>query len=635
MKKKIINGILMAALMLTATTSFVSCKDNVDDELVQVYDNLAKQKTSLETKINDLETKLQTQINTLGEQVKQNADEIKKLQNEIKSMKDELAEINEAITSLQGEVSDLKKRMDAIEDRVDALEELFEEAIGSIITDIYAEHTVNHVFGSMNIPGFNMLSLAAFYGDNQTGIEEFPTTDIDMIVDQDRGTVLDDVDIAGADKYTFKPTITQPHGNAGKLFFTVNSVDYEKFDISDYVLTLEGSNGNVAPITFSDIKPSSFDIQWGIYKSEEVASITEPTVKNGFFEAEATIADADLDATKFNLKKFIDLKSLKNELKLAKQNIQSKEGKKAVLKQVAKEALQILINFYSGKMSANNTEVNNPSYRPQRLVISKQMEDGSLKRMNQTELKIAASAVAPLSYKSFWQLENNAKYIDLDLVYRALNKFKNKVKEYLPNTSDINIPVIKEIDLSGSKAYVWAADDDTGASAAWVALPEEIQDAINNGLQIDDLNDALQDLSKVTDVGSSVDKAADAIKNYLQKGQKAIYNALHNHILTRAVAPIVLFKGKEGIDRLHYGITVRGNQMQILMTSSTEELLVPAFAKYIAVVQNGKVLQQATVPGSTQSWTLNFPSVGSYYVVLSAVDYYGNVVNKKYLVKVI
>jgi hypothetical protein len=71
------------------------------------------------------------------------------------------------------------------------------------------------------------------------------------------------------------------------------------------------------------------------------------------------------------------------------------------------------------------------------------------------------------------------------------------------------------------------------------------------------------------------------------------------------------------------------------MTSSTEELLVPAFAKYIAVVQNGKVLQQATVPGSTQSWTLNFPSVGSYYVVLSAVDYYGNVVNKKYLVKVI
>ena len=31
MKKKIINGILMSALLLAGTTSFVSCKDNVDD----------------------------------------------------------------------------------------------------------------------------------------------------------------------------------------------------------------------------------------------------------------------------------------------------------------------------------------------------------------------------------------------------------------------------------------------------------------------------------------------------------------------------------------------------------------------------------------------------------------------------
>ena len=31
MKKKIINGILMAAMLFAGTTSFVSCKDNVDD----------------------------------------------------------------------------------------------------------------------------------------------------------------------------------------------------------------------------------------------------------------------------------------------------------------------------------------------------------------------------------------------------------------------------------------------------------------------------------------------------------------------------------------------------------------------------------------------------------------------------
>ena len=31
MKKKIINGILMAAMLFAGTTSFVSCKDNVDE----------------------------------------------------------------------------------------------------------------------------------------------------------------------------------------------------------------------------------------------------------------------------------------------------------------------------------------------------------------------------------------------------------------------------------------------------------------------------------------------------------------------------------------------------------------------------------------------------------------------------
>ena len=44
MKKKIINGILMTAMLFAGTTSFVSCKDNVDDEITAVYANLARNK---------------------------------------------------------------------------------------------------------------------------------------------------------------------------------------------------------------------------------------------------------------------------------------------------------------------------------------------------------------------------------------------------------------------------------------------------------------------------------------------------------------------------------------------------------------------------------------------------------------
>ena len=70
MKKKIINGILMVALLFAATTSFVSCKDNVDDELVPVYAKLAQQKSDLEAQIQNLQLQLAA-LQGLGDQINQ------------------------------------------------------------------------------------------------------------------------------------------------------------------------------------------------------------------------------------------------------------------------------------------------------------------------------------------------------------------------------------------------------------------------------------------------------------------------------------------------------------------------------------------------------------------------------------
>ena len=54
MKKKFINGILMAALLFAATSSFVSCKDNIDDELPPIYNALAQKSSDLQAKIDSL-----------------------------------------------------------------------------------------------------------------------------------------------------------------------------------------------------------------------------------------------------------------------------------------------------------------------------------------------------------------------------------------------------------------------------------------------------------------------------------------------------------------------------------------------------------------------------------------------------
>ena len=561
MKKKIINGFLMAALMLTATTSFVSCKDNVDDEMVGVYNNLAKQKKELQDQIGALEKR----VNENAEAIKKNSEAIQDLQNDIEEINAELASLDTRLTKAEEDIKKLQEDLDAVGKRIDELEKTIEELIGGLVQDFYAEHTVNHVIGSINVPGVNVLSLAAFYGTNETLIEEFPTADERFIVDQANGARLDESDILGANTVKFGEILTQPNANAGKIYFTARGVDNSKFNIDDYKLTLMNSVGKVAPINFINVKKSDYQVQWGFFKSQELYSMGE--TKDDWYEADAHIADADLVPNKFSIKKFIDFEGLKKDFQTAWNEI--KEGrpyetKDEMVKTIGRAAARILINFYSGKMSANNTDLDNISYSPQRLVLSKTMEDGTEYIMKQTKLEIAATAVAPLAYTAFWAYEKDAK------------------------------------------------------------VPE----------------DKLSDVEKVvTKVGDKVGATTLAAKvnTYLEKMANYIVSKINGHQLTRAISPIILCNADGQIVRMTDGLTLEGaGDLEVMMTSPTEELLAPAFVKYIAVVdaESGKVCQQATVPGSTQYQVLNFPKAGSYRVVLSCVDYYGNIVNKVHTVTV-
>ena len=562
MKKKIINGFLMAALMLTATTSFVSCKDNVDDELVGVYNNLAKQKDDLQKQISALETK----VNDNAAAIKKNSEAIDDLQKKINDINTQLASIDGRLSQAEADIEQLKKDLANLQEQINELDKEIENLIGGLIQDFYAEHTVNHVIGSINTPFVQSLSLAAFYGTNETLIEEFPTSEERFIVDQANGARITDSDIQGAQTIKFGEIITQPNGNAGKLYFTARGVNHEKFNINDYKLTLMNSVGKVAPVTLSNIKLSDYQVQWGFFKSQELHSMGQ--TKDDWFEADATIADADLAPNKFSIKKFIDFDGLKKDFKAAWEEIKAGrpyETKDEAIKTIGRAAARILINFYSGKMSANNTETDNMSYSPQRLVLSKVMDDGTEYIMKQTKLEIAATAVAPLAYTAFWAYEKDAK-----------------------------VPTEKIADV------------------------EKV----------------------VTKIGEKVGatKMASKVNTYLEKGANYIVNKINNHQLTRAISPIILCNGANGeIFRMTDDTTLEGaGTLEIMMTSPTEELLAPAYEKYIAVVdtENGKVRQQATVPGSTQYWTLDFPKAGTYKVVLSCVDYYGNIINKTHTVTV-
>ena len=659
MKKKIINGILMVALLFAATTSFVSCKDNVDDELVPVYAKLAQQKSDLEAQI----TALQLQLNNLDlngwrDQVNANTEAIQNLQNKLDLLQSQLDTINNQISTLsasvdtiQAELDDLKSEVALIElaildlqDQIDELNERVDE-MTKMITGIQINQTICNPVGTINLPGglLKMNALAAFFGSNETGVEHFPNTDEDAIVFGEALTA-DEIAPAASEQYNFDPNtyITQDEGNAGLMFFTVNSYDPEAFDISEYTLSVQNSLGRTAPITFSDVKPSSYLIQPGIYHSGYVDS--DPDLNNDptFFQARATIARKDLEAARFDLSKFFDLDEAQDDIKAAINEIKAAKGENAKVKAIAKTVTEFLAKIFSGNMSGDNKNITNPSWSAQKLVLSKEI-DGVTAKKQALDFDLAVSAVAPLSYNTFWALEETAaKHVSLDALENAIAKIAAVIKENLPtlNLGDVVIQVPSTINPD-ENPYVIVGDskDKLSNMKTWHKVEvegeilETIRQAIKDGATEIDLSEMIQNLADEA-LGNSVDNIAARFDSYIEKFGNAIVNALNNHMITRAVTPMVLFNSANGIKRLVSGTTVNAGTMQINITSPTAELLVPAYAKYVAVFKGGQCVQAHVYGGSEQRIDLNLSQPGEYKIVVSCMDYYGFVVNKKITVNV-
>jgi len=642
MKKKIINGILLVAMLFAATTSFVSCKDNVDDEILPVYAQLTQTKNELSSRISGLEgqiASLQSELNNVKADVTTIKGQIAELQSDVNDLKSRLAAVESQIAALSSDVENIKNDMQAIDARLTLVEEVInkitEFLARGMVTEIAVNQTVNDAIGTINLPGVNVKMLAALFGDNQTYIEKFPATGSDYNVNP-KGASLDASDIAGAEIISIMPNyITKANGNAGKFFFTANSADKSTFNINDWTLSLEGSTGKVAPVHFDNVQPSDYDVQWGVYKSTVLGS-NEADVDLGFYEADATIDPEYLEQCKLNLRNHVDYKAIKDEVKQAIENIKAAKGNKATLESVAKEAAKLVENIFSGNMSGDNRFPDNPTYSPQRLVLTQTIDDAAI-RFQDADLDVMLTAVSPLSYNSFWNLEKNAKGLDQDLVDKIAGKlakiWKKLHSETTTSGTSLSSVSVEISEAAGNKVMFTSA---TGKEEITIdeALQKEIDEAIAEGMTDEDLTEAIQNLDGGTLDGSSPNMAK-RFSSWINKAANAFVAQLKKHALTRAVSPIILYTTTTGVHRMATGTTVNAGVMQINMTSPTEERIVPPYVKYIAVKDaSGKITEKETLPGNQQLWNINLTKPGDYTVILSCMDYYGFVVTKKYEITV-
>ena len=670
MKKKFINGFLMVAMLFAATSSFVSCKDNVDDDISPIYAQLSKKSADLQAKIDSLKKEMDEKQYIINEYIT-NIDTtiinnfydidttiINVIEN-LDSVKEAVNVINQQIINQNQQITNLTLSLDSIDNvlnsyeirinnmgdsvntlwaRVDSIFGILDAMVsGTLITSVNIETTRNDVLGIINTPIAKVNALAAYYGTNDSGIEEFPYAGIDYNVGGNQlAEYLEDYELPDAGYTSFDESdyITDTYGNAGQLYFTVNSTDYDNFDISKITkIQIENSAGEVAPIQLN-VRKSSARINWDFGRAflEE----TGKDANNGFYVADATITEDNLDPSRFQIERFINFEKLKSEIKKRIDDIRTVEGEgadgykgnKAQFKNFVRELASLAYGILKNDLTKSDLATN-ITYSPQKLAMFVE-KDGKLKRVAQTPLDLLTTAVKPLSYNTFWAYEKGKKdnWIIETVLEKAVSRIAKEINERwgdigakakIEGLDEANKAVI--VNLNGNLETVKIGDNQY-----WTDLKKGA--ALNGGL--DAINDKLAKVLKTYTLGHAVDKAENRINAYLDKASDYLTNLINKHMFTRAVAPIIIFETSTGVDRLCEGMFVKRGVMHAYLTSGTMELLVPAYRKYVALEKNGMLLESKGLPGNTLTHDFDLSEKGDYKIIISCVDYFGYVITKKY-----
>ena len=657
MKKKIINGILMSALLLAGTTSFVSCKDNVDD----VEHNLRVDMGTMNKQITELESRIAI-LEAQDMDVAQLKKDLEALKAEVAKKADQ-AYVDEEIKGLQ--------------DQIDLLAEAIKKASETMVTGVVIQETLDCVVGTINLPGFNPAFLAAYVGENKTGMPEFPISGKDYNVDPDgnylkstelpqdiNGNWDEDAIIGNSGKNAY---LINGTGNAGTLYFTINP---RKVDPSLLSIDLINSQGEETGIALSDIKKSDHLITFAIGKhgngltraddilgdeadSLLIAPAPGQNVENEktyLYEAKATVAlDAiekmHFDYTRFGYENLWDAGMHYDESNMSTlvmsdhssresaQNLLgrfvyiAKQVKAKNAKNVLEGSLKILQDFYNG--------VYQQRQKLQKSAVRVSWDNGENDVISGFD--ITTVTINPLNYKQMIladQIISGASW-NLPALSGIVNQVVKAVQSKMPNITAIGS---LNIVASNGNKYLAVYNSGTVGTAdeiARIKIEDDLVAPIQNAFQpiINQVNAILKPYNSLKT--ATANGIMNRVNNYLNAATNKLMEAFEYQPCWKLTEPTLLFESQEGINRMYPfsdadgSMTMKAGKYTFIMTSMTEEYIVPVYRKYIALIYGGKVKQYYSLPGNEKIAQLDIPNEACE-IVYQTSDFYGNVVTKRY-----
>lgn len=621
MKKKIINGILMAAMLFAGTTSFVSCKDNVDDVASGIYKDLDKVKNELQSQIDALASR----VSSLEGRMEAVEARVTSLESEVAQIKKDIQALDNRVTNLEEEQTKLKARMDAAEAKIAELEDY----VKSAIYDVKIEETNDAVIGTINLPFLKVPTMMSYYGLNVSGITKFPTAKSSVHVYNNdgadeahaNGQYASDIDpfLGGVRPIEFEGVgaqLAQYKNNAGTIYFSLNPVGV---DITGVTFDIIDSKGNVYPYEISDVKPSDHWLSIATGKTGYGRDEKSETDNVNLYQAKVNLPmdkwyqaiSYNLDDTWKVLGKLSGIKDMVAKVKAAK----DESGKTEASKVLVKEALQWIQNQYQ------------ETYNDKMKMKYQALRATGKVNVAKSPYDLVVAAVEPLSYKTFWELDQNGKNVikaavDVEAIEKAVAALIKASGKKVSEIAKINETGYQIQTINGANVDV------ATLTAAQIKL------IVSN---IPYANQVLQKLKQIYHAASSDDIAAlqASASSFLSKVSAKIASVAGDNYFYNIVTPIVLYEGAEGIDRLVPGSTLKPNayKMTVILTSPTEEYLVPAMYKYIAVRFQDQIVDAKILSGQEKVTDLNLRH-GECEIIYQTVDYAGFVVTKSYPVYV-
>ena len=617
MKKKIINGIMMVALVAATSTSFVSCKDTNEDVRIEQDSKIA----DLQRRLASVEADYAT-IGYVDDKVQKVKDDLNTLQGIVDQKADQSA--------LDNAKTELQTNIDNVEKEITQLELWLVETFAKLITNVEISGTYNNMTGSINIPGFEPKMLINNYGIAAVD-GSFPKSDLY------KGEKLEwnanDVLGAGSGEYA-KP------GFAGYIYANVNRyIDMplktkDQDSESIFKVTLANTAGeDVKDLLIVNMdetgKPTTDVLQWGWTRADE---------NNIFKFGVAYIGDdpASFTPAKIDLSKFkADLKAIWRD-----RNRQSGTSKQALGHLVADLYYNLATKDTNMKKYAlkiawkDNTAY---AYDKDGQTIIESNEEKGLQHIATSEAELVFATIKPLGFNSgeaiAEKVDNITKSANnlIEKSERLWNKIFNKIKKQLPNLNPDQIKLI----MAGDNLKI---DDD----GEWYILATPVGGGAAQKVILTDIIEPLNtDLVTVKDMLGKAQKMVDklngkTITNWVEKFTNKFDQLIKNNA-DQMLQPVLLAIDKNGNVNRVSGIKAAPyeaeGEVRLEATTYTAELFAPAYVKFVGC-------KDITADGFNElnfsnSKVLKFtPEKGKLYeIVYEAADYSGNIKSHTYYIQ--